>query len=337
MGLIEVKDLTKKFKVLKGAVGKKAEITAVDEVSFEIDKGKTLGLVGESGCGKTTTGRMVVKLVEPSKGKILIEGKDVTRMNDVEFKPFRRNVQIIFQDPYSSLNPRMTIYDTLKRPLRIFGITKDKNEEKEIIMKTLASVGLKPEHMTRYPHEFSGGQRQRVAVARAIITHPNFIVLDEPTSALDVSVQAQIMNLLKNLKNSLSLTYLFISHDLSVVKFISDQIAVMYLGHIVEMAETREIFQHPLHPYTRLLFQSIPVPNPKKKIKIPQDVGELPSLLDPPKGCPFYSRCPLAKEKCESHKPQLVEVSGGHKVACFLYHDVEKERMRFDRTSKELL
>ncbi len=316
---VEVKNLTKKFKVLKGATGKKAEITAVDNVSFEINKGKTLGLVGESGCGKTTTGRMIVKLTEPSDGKIVIEGKDVTHMKENEFKPFRRNVQIIFQDPYSSLNPRMTIYDTLKRPLRIFKITKDKNEEKELIMKTLASVGLKPEHMTRYPHEFSGGQRQRIAVARAIITHPNFIVLDEPTSALDVSVQAQIMNLLRSLKNSLSLTYLFISHDLSVVKFISDQIAVMYLGNIVEISTTDEIFKHPLHPYTRLLFQSIPVPNPKKKIRIPQDVGELPSLLNPPKGCPFYSRCPLAKKKCETLKPQLKEVSPGHKVACFLY------------------
>jgi peptide/nickel transport system ATP-binding protein len=321
MSLIEVYNLTKKFKVMKGVAGKKAEITAVNKVSFKIDKGKTLGLVGESGCGKTTTGRVVVKLAKPTSGKIIIDGKDVTFMNDTEFKPFRRNVQIIFQDPYSSLNPRMTIYDTLKRPLHIFKITKDKDEERELIRNTLASVGLKPEHMTRYPHEFSGGQRQRVAVARAIISHPNFIVLDEPTSALDVSVQAQIMNLLKELKNSLSLTYLFISHDLSVVKFISDKIAVMYLGNIVEMADTSEIFRNPLHPYTSLLFQSIPVPNPKMRKKIPQDTGELPSLLDPPKGCPFYSRCPLAKEECKYHKPRLVEVSPGHEVACFLHHD----------------
>ncbi len=321
MSLVEVEKLTKKFKVLKGAVGKKAEITAVNGISFKVDKAQTLGLVGESGCGKTTTGRMIVKLIEPSSGKIIINGKDVTHMNDVKFKPFRRNVQIVFQDPYSSLNPRMTIYDILKRPLRIFKTVKDKHQEKEIIMKTLESVGLKPEHMTRYPHEFSGGQRQRVAVARAIITRPNFVVLDEPTSALDVSVQAQIMNLLKGLKYSMSLTYLFISHDLSVVKFISDQIAVMYLGNIVEMASTDEIFKHPLHPYTSLLFQSIPVPNPKKKVKIPQDVGELPSLLDPPKGCPFYSRCPFRKKKCEFEKPKLVKVSSVHKVACFLYSD----------------
>ena len=323
MSLVAVERLTKRFKVLKGAVGKRAEITAVNNVSFKIEKGETLGLVGESGCGKTTTGRVLVKLLNPSSGRIIFSGKDVTNMKDQEFKFLRRNIQIIFQDPYSSLNPRMTIYDTLKRPLHIFNIVEDRIKERRLITKTLSDVGLKEEHMTRYPHEFSGGQRQRVAVARAIITEPEFIVLDEPTSALDVSVQAQIMNLLKDLKKRLNLTYLFISHDLSVVKFISDDIAVMYLGNIVEMAKTDEIFKNTLHPYTKLLFNSIPVPNPKRKIKYVQDEGELPSLLDPPKGCPFYSRRPQRMEKCEFHKPDIVEVSPGHEVACFLYHDVE--------------
>ncbi len=323
MSLVAVERLTKRFKVLKGAVGKRAEITAVNNVSFKIEKGETLGLVGESGCGKTTTGRVLVKLLNPSSGRIIFSGKDVTNMKDQEFKFLRRNIQIIFQDPYSSLNPRMTIYDTLKRPLHIFNIVEDRIKERRLITKTLSDVGLKEEHMTRYPHEFSGGQRQRVAVARAIITEPEFIVLDEPTSALDVSVQAQIMNLLKDLKKRLNLTYLFISHDLSVVKFISDDIAVMYLGNIVEMAKTDEIFKNTLHPYTKLLFNSIPVPNPKRKIKYVQDEGELPSLLDPPKGCPFYSRRPQRMEKCEFHKPDIIEVSPGHEVACFLYHDVE--------------
>ena len=324
MSLVVVEDLTKKFKVLKGVVGRKAEITAVNNISFEIEKGETLGLVGESGCGKTTTGRVLVKLLEPSGGRIIFEGKDVTMIKDREFKPLRRNIQIIFQDPYSSLNPRMTIYDTLKRPLHIFNIVENRDKERELITKTLSDVGLKEEHMTRYPHEFSGGQRQRVAVARAIIAKPKFIVLDEPTSSLDVSVQAQIMNLLKDLKGKLGLTYLFISHDLSVVKFISDNIAVMYLGNIVETAKTGEIFKNTLHPYTKLLFDSIPIPNPKRKMKHIQDEGELPSLLNPPKGCPFYSRCSQRMEKCEFQKPDMIEVSPGHKVACFLYHDVEK-------------
>ncbi len=316
--LVEVENLVKKFKVLKGATGKRNEITAVNGVSFSISKGETLGLVGESGCGKSTTGRMIVKLLEPTAGRIKFEGVDVTKMNDKLFKPVRRNVQIVFQDPYSSLNPRMTIYDILKRPLRIFKLA-DKKEEKEIILRTLKNVGLKPEHMTRYPHEFSGGQRQRVAVARAIITKPKFIVLDEPTSALDVSVQAQIMNLLQELKERLKLTYLFISHDLSVVKFISDKIAVMYLGSIVELAPSQELFDNPLHPYTNLLFRSIPLPDPKKKMKPPNDVGELPSLLNPPKGCPFFTRCPIARKECESKKPFIEEISENHFVSCFYY------------------
>ncbi|HPE69511.1 MAG TPA: ATP-binding cassette domain-containing protein [Thermotogota bacterium] len=319
MAIVEVKQLTRKFKVLRGALGKNASITAVNNVSFSIEKGETLGLVGESGCGKSTTGKMLLNLLAPTSGEIVFEGQSISGLSESKFKPFRRNIQIVFQDPYSSLNPRMTIFDLLRRPLKIFKITSSKQEEQELIQSTLSQVGLKPEHTTRYPHEFSGGQRQRVAVARAILTSPRFVVLDEPTSALDVSVQAQIMNLLLDLKTRLGLTYLFISHDLSVIKFISNRIAVMYLGYIVEVAKTREMFANKLHPYTRLLFQSIPVPNPSIKMEYKIDTGELPSLLRPPKGCPFATRCPRKMPRCEQQKPVLKDVGDGHLVSCFLY------------------
>lgn len=319
MNLIEVSGLTKTFNVARGTAGKRTKIIAVNNVDFEIKEGETLGLVGESGCGKTTIGRLLVRLISASGGKIYFESDEITSLGDREFFKYRRNMQIVFQDPYSSLNPRMSIYDILKRPIRIFKLAESKEEERGLILKTLNGVGLKSEHMTRYPHEFSGGQRQRIAVARAIINNPKFVVLDEPTSALDVSVQAQLMNLLKDLKEKLKLTYLFISHDLSVVKFISDRIAVMYLGNFMEVAPTKQIFENTLHPYTQLLFKSIPVPNPRRKMEYSVNDGEIPSLLNPPKGCPFVTRCPERMDICEREKPRLKEVDRDHKVACFLY------------------
>jgi len=319
MDLIQVENLQKKFKVNRGAMGKKATITAVKDVSFTIEEGMTLGLVGESGCGKSTIAKLLIKLLEPTSGTINYEGRDVTFLKERHFKRLRRNIQIVFQDPFSSLNTRMSIYKTLSRPLKIFKFSDSKEKEREMIRSILAEVGLKPEHMNRYPHEFSGGQRQRIAIARAMITSPRFVVLDEPTSALDVSVQAQIMNLLLRLKEELKLTYLFISHDLSVVKFISDAIAVMYLGSILEMAETQALFDKRYHPYTQLLLSSIPEPDPDKKMDNLIDTGELPSQYSPPKGCPFVTRCPRRMERCEREMPPFYDMGNGHKVACFLY------------------
>ncbi|MDI3472886.1 MAG: peptide/nickel transport system ATP-binding protein [Thermotogaceae bacterium] len=322
--ILKIEKLTKIFKVSDGFFKPKRFITPVNNISFEVREGEALGLVGESGCGKTTTGRLIVKLLQASSGKIIFDGVDITNMKEKEFKKYRRDIQIVFQDPFSSLNPRMTVYQILRRPLRIFNLTSNLDQERELILKTLEEVGLKEEHVNRYPHEFSGGQRQRVAIARAIITNPRFVVLDEPTSALDVSVQAQIMNLLISLKEELRLTYLFISHDLSVVKFISDKIAVMYLGRIVEQASKDEIFNNRLHPYTKLLFDSIPIPDPNVKAQFMIDLGELPSLTNVKPGCPFVNRCEYKKAICERTTPALRNVGNEHYVACYLYHDVEE-------------
>jgi len=322
--ILRIEKLSKRFRVSSGFFKSKSFITPVNKISFNVKTGEALGLVGESGCGKTTTGRMIVKLLQPSDGRIFFQDIDITHMKEKEFKHYRKDIQIVFQDPFSSLNPRMTVYQILRRPLRIFNITEDKIQERELVLKTLEEVGLKKEHLNRYPHEFSGGQRQRIAIARAMITKPKFIVLDEPTSALDVSVQAQIMNLLISLKEELKLTYLFISHDLSVIKFISDRIAVMYLGRIVEISSTKEIFSNRLHPYTKLLFDSIPIPDPKKKVEFLIDLGELPSLTNMKLGCPFITRCEYKKPKCEKSMPALVDVGNNHYVACYLYHNVEE-------------
>ncbi|WP_448534788.1 ABC transporter ATP-binding protein [Pseudothermotoga sp.] len=320
MKLLKVERLIKDFSIKLGFFGGKHVIRPINDVSFEIDEGETLGVVGESGCGKTTLGRTVIRLYEPSGGKIYFDGVEITNLKERQFRNFRRNMQIVFQDPFSSLNPRMTVYDTLARPLRIHKVV-PKSEEKDLIVSTLESVGLKSEHLGRFPHEFSGGQRQRIAIARAIITKPKFIVLDEPTSALDVSVQAQIANLLKELKQKLKLTYLFISHDLSVIQFLSDRIAVMYLGQIVEMGTTETVIGETLHPYTKLLFSSIPVPDPQKRMKFSIDVSEVPSLANITKGCPFFDRCPSRMKECKEFRPKLVNVKEDHSVACFLYHN----------------
>ncbi|MDN5337645.1 MAG: peptide/nickel transport system ATP-binding protein [Thermotogaceae bacterium] len=315
--LLKVENLLKEFSVVKGFWAKKARIKAVNNISFSIDEGEAVGLVGESGCGKTTTGRMLVKLLEPTAGKIFFSGEDISNLKGSKLKTIRREIQMVFQDPFSSLNPRMTVYDILKRPLEIFKVAKGSDEKKQIALEILQDVGLKPEHLTRYPHEFSGGQRQRIAIARALILKPRFIVLDEPTSALDVSVQAQILNLLKNLRKEHSLTYLLISHDLSVVRFLANRIMVMYMGKLVEVASTSELFREPLHPYTRLLMGSIPNPNPRHRKKLKMIEGDIPSLLNPPPGCFFAPRCPLKTSECDKAFPELREVKEGHLAACF--------------------
>jgi len=306
--LVRVENLKKHFKV-----GRKL-VKAVDGVSFEVMESETLGLIGESGCGKTTLGRTLVRLTEPTGGKIFFKDKEISSLSQKKFRPLRKKIQIVFQDPYSSLNPRMTIREILSRPLKVFeNLSGSEIEDK--VTEAMTSVGLRPEHLNRYPHEFSGGQRQRIAIARALILKPEFVVLDEPTSALDVSVQAQILNLLKELKKSFNMTYLFISHDLSVIRYMSDRIAVMYLGKIVEMATSDELFENPIHPYTKLLMKSIPNPDPDKKNLIGLEV---PDMIVANKGCRYHPRCPLKMRKCEEEEPELVKVNDNHLVACHL-------------------
>lgn len=312
--LLEIKNLQKHFHI-KGEKRGHNQLRAVEDVSLDIFKGETLGLVGESGSGKTTIGRTILRLYEPTSGQIIYNGEDITK---VKIKPYRRKMQYIFQDPYASLDPRMTVGDIIGEPIDIHELTKDKNERKERIFKLLEEVGLNAEHAMRYPHEFSGGQRQRIGIARALAVEPEFIVCDEPVSALDVSIQAQIINMLEALQDEMKLTYLFIAHDLAVVKHISQRIGVMYLGRIVELNSTKELFRDPVHPYTRALLSAIPVFDPKvnkarKRIILE---GEIPNPLDPPKGCVFSTRCPYVKDICQQTSPELVEKEAGHFIAC---------------------
>ncbi|WP_461866447.1 ABC transporter ATP-binding protein [Thermococcus sp.] len=318
--VIQVKHLKKYFPI-KGLFFTKGHVKAVDDISFEIYKGETFGLVGESGCGKTTTGRTILRLIEPTAGEIIFEGKNVMKFSKEEMKEFRRKAQIMFQDPYSSLNPRQTVFDIIMEPVKFHGIEVDDPEE--FVVKLLESVGLNEMHLYRYPHEFSGGQRQRIALARLMALKPQFIVLDEPTSALDVSVQANILNTLKNLQSEYGFTYLFISHDLGVVKYMSHRIGVMYLGKLVEIGPSDRIFENPLHPYTQMLLSAIPVPDPElaKELKAKRKMvkGEPPSPINPPTGCRFHPRCSFAKEVCKKEEPPLVKVEEDHYVACWLY------------------
>jgi oligopeptide transport system ATP-binding protein len=313
--LIEVKNLRKEFDVQ----GKK--LLAIRDVSFTIAKGETLGLVGESGCGKSTTGRCLLRLEQVTSGEVLYNQRNLLSLNQKELFSFRRNAQIIFQDPYSSLNPRMTAGDIIAEPLRIHR-TMASAEIDKYLLTLIDRVGLSQSALGRFPHEFSGGQRQRIGIARALALKPHFIVCDEPISALDVSVQAQIVNLLKNLQKELGLTYLFIAHDLAMVKYISDRVAVMYLGNIVEIAPAEELYRNPQHPYTQALLSAIPIPDPllERNRRPTVLTGEVPSLLTPPKGCPFASRCPHVMTQCHALQPEWKEVAPGHRVACHLHN-----------------
>ncbi|MGL5351613.1 ABC transporter ATP-binding protein [Cetobacterium sp.] len=322
--LLEIKDLRKHFNIKNSIFEKKRKILkAVDGISLEIRKGETLGLVGESGCGKTSLGRTIVKLYEPTSGDIIYDGKNLTNLNFQEMKSFRRKIQMIFQDPYASLNPRQTIGDIIKEPMEIHNLY-DKNERDKKVLEILELVGLNNTHMSRYPHEFSGGQRQRVGIARALACNPEFIVCDEPISALDVSIQAQIINTLEELQEKLGLTYLFIAHDLSMVKHISDRVGIMYLGKLVELAESDTVYETPLHPYTEALLSAIPIPDPDISLKKERIIleGDIPTPINPSGGCRFKSRCPKAFEKCQIVEPELREVKENHKVACHLYNKV---------------
>jgi len=318
--LLEVKHLKQYFDIQTGFL-KTTKLKAVDDISFTINEGETLGLVGESGCGKTTAGRTVLYLYEPTDGEIIFNGKKIVSTTDLN--SFRQQAAMVFQDPYSSLNPRMTVGDIIGEPLDVHHLYSTKEERKKIIEDLLELVGLSSEHATRYAHEFSGGQRQRVGIARALAVNPKLIVCDEPVSALDVSIQAQVINMFEDLQEKLGLTYLFIAHDLLVVRHISDRIAVMYLGKIVETAETEELFEHPLHPYTESLMSAVPSPDPETSRKSQRIVltGDVPSPLKIPTGCPFRTRCPKAFDRCASDKPELREIRPGHFASCHLLDD----------------
>jgi len=318
--LVEVKNLKEYFNITTGMFTSKP-LKAVDDVSFAIRKGETLGLVGESGCGKTTVGRTLLHLYKPTAGEIWFDGKKIETKKDI--LEYRKKTAMVFQDPYSSLNPRMTVSDIIAEPLDVHKMYANKKERQERVLELMAKVGLNSEHANRYAHEFSGGQRQRIGIARALSMKPEFVVCDEPVSALDVSIQAQVINMFDELQEQMDLTYLFIAHDLLVVRHISDRIAVMYLGKMVELADSKEIYDHPLHPYTKSLMSAVPLPDPKKARENKRIVlsGDIPSPLNAPSGCPFRTRCPYATDACAESMPAFKEVAAGHYVAC---HHVDK-------------
>ena len=316
--LLEVRNLKKYFPIKTALGTQKGAVKAVDDVSFSIKKGTTMGLVGESGCGKSTTGRTILRLLEKTDGEVIFNGQDVNKLSKKELRALRTKMQIIFQDPYSSLSPRLPIGEIIGEAVREHGLV-PKDQLDDYVTKIMLSCGLQPYHKDRYPHEFSGGQRQRICIARAIALNPDFIVCDEPVSALDVSIQAQVINLLKDLQDERDLTYLFISHDLSVVEHISDVVGVMYLGGMVEMGTTEDIFANPLHPYTKALFSAIPMPDPEVKTDRIILEGSIPSPANPPSGCKFHTRCSECMERCKTEVPKEIDMGNGHMVRCHLY------------------
>ncbi|WP_102273192.1 ABC transporter ATP-binding protein [Cytobacillus massiliigabonensis] len=317
--LLEVNQLKKYFPITGGIFGKRVgEVKAVDDISFFVNKGETLGLVGESGCGKSTTGRMLMRLIEPTEGKVLFEGKELTNLSDGDMRKMRKEMQMVFQDPFASLNPRHTVEKILEEPLIVHGIG-DKEERKKRVKEMLEVVGLSSYHAKRYPHQFSGGQRQRIGIARALMTKPKLIIADEPVSALDVSIQSQVLNLLEDLQEEFQLTYIFIAHDLGVVKHISDRVGVMYLGRLVEITAAEKLYENPLHPYTKALLGAVPVPDPTLKKERELLTGDIPSPSNPPSGCAFHTRCRECMDICKTERPQLEEIEPGHFAACHLY------------------
>ncbi|MDG6995060.1 MAG: ATP-binding cassette domain-containing protein [Nitrososphaerota archaeon] len=324
--ILEAKNLYKWFPIKSGLLGRTTgNVRAVDGVSFGVKKGETMGLVGESGSGKTTLGRTIMRLTNATRGELYFDGQDITRLQGRALKPFRRRIQMVFQDPYASLDPRQTIGSTLTEPIKIHKIG-TKQSAYETAERLIDTVGLNPDHLSRFPHEFSGGQRQRIAIARALAVNPEFLLLDEPTSSLDVSVQAQILNLLKNLQRRYNLTYLFISHNLSVIRHMCDRVAVMYLGRIVEIGEMKTIYENPKHPYTKALLSSVPNPDPTKRKELVVLEGDVPSPIDVPSGCRFRTRCAYATEKCSTEFPPMVEIEPGHWIECHYNIEFKTEK-----------
>jgi len=323
--LLKVKNIKKYFPIHTGMFARKTgDVKAVDDVSFEVYEGETLGIVGESGCGKSTTGRVIMRLQEATEGTIEFQGVELTKLSDEKMRKMRRDIQMVFQDPYASLNPRHSIEKILEEPLIVHKIGGTKEERKNLIYEYLELVGLSAYHAKRYPHQFSGGQRQRIGIARALMTNPKLIIADEPVSALDVSIQAQVLNLMQKLQKDLNLTYIFIAHDLGVVRHISNRVGVMYLGKIVELANSEEIYADPLHPYTQALLSAVPVPDPQFEREQIYLKGDIPSPANPPTGCTFHTRCPVATEICKSKVPQFLEAKPGHYVACHLVNEPQR-------------
>ncbi|ALC91780.1 peptide ABC transporter ATPase [Bacillus sp. FJAT-18017] len=317
--LLEVHGLKKYFPITGGLFGRKrGEVKAVDDVSFYVKKGETLGIVGESGCGKSTTGRLLMRLIEASDGRVTFEDREITRMSKSELRKIRRDIQMVFQDPYASLNPRNSVEQILEEPLIVHGIG-TKEERKKRVKEMLEVVGLSSYHAKRYPHQFSGGQRQRIGIARALMTKPKLVIADEPVSALDVSIQAQVLNLMKEIQKEFQLTYIFIAHDLGVVRHISDRVGVMYLGRLIELADSEELYENPLHPYTQALLSAVPIPDPDLKKQTNLIEGELPSPSNPPSGCAFHTRCSQCMDICKTVRPEEINLNG-HVVACHLYN-----------------